>query len=60
VGALLTVPHKDGFLDGILSPQEAVDMPFVICLKNTQPFTFFVNVLGTEAGNGDNLLARRR
>jgi len=60
VGALLTVSHKDGFLDGILSPQEAVDMPFVICLKNRQPFTFFVNVLGTEAGNVDNSLARRR
>jgi hypothetical protein len=60
VGAILTVPHKDGFLDGILSPQESVAMPFVICLKNTQPFTFFVNVLGTEASNINNSLAWRR
>ena len=59
VGAILAVPSKGGFLDGILSPQESVDVPFVICLKNTQPFTFFVNVLGTEASNINNSLAWR-
>jgi hypothetical protein len=46
VGAILTVPNKDGFSDGILSPEEFVDVLFVICLKNKDPFKFFVDVLG--------------
>jgi uncharacterized repeat protein (TIGR01451 family) len=46
VGALLTVPEADGFADGVLSPGEFVDVPFVICLTQIEPFTFLVNVLG--------------
>jgi len=47
IGALLTVPQKDGFADGLLSPGEVVDVPFVICLQEVEPFTFFVDVRGT-------------
>jgi hypothetical protein len=59
VGATLTIPNADGFTDGILSPGEFVDVPFVICLKEFQPFEFFVDVFGIEARNADNLLAMR-
>ncbi|HWP93164.1 MAG TPA: Ig-like domain-containing protein [Thermodesulfobacteriota bacterium] len=46
VGAILTVPSVSAYSDGILSPEESVDVPFVICLKNKNPFRFFVDVLG--------------
>jgi hypothetical protein len=46
VGSTLTVPKKNGYSDGVLSPQESVDVPFVICLKDKKPFRFFVDVLG--------------
>jgi hypothetical protein len=59
VGATLTVPKKDEFSDGVLSPGEFVDVPFSICLTNTEPFDFFVDVLGTEASNLGNLLVSR-
>jgi hypothetical protein len=45
VGSRLTVPKKDGFADGVLSSGEFVDVPFVICLKQTARFEFSVNVL---------------
>lgn len=45
-GARLTVPETDGFSDGVLSPDDFVDVPFVICLTAFEPFTFFVDVLG--------------
>jgi glucose/arabinose dehydrogenase len=48
VGATLTVPEVGSFSDGVLSPGESVDVPFIICLKNTNQFTFFVDVLGIE------------
>ena len=46
VGAQLTVPQQDGFADGILSPEEFVDVPFIICLQERRPFQFVVDVLG--------------
>jgi hypothetical protein len=46
VGAELTVPQVDGFGDGVLSPEEFVDVPFMICLTERRPFTFMVDVLG--------------
>jgi hypothetical protein len=48
VGAHLTVPEQDGLTDGILSPNEFVDVPFLICLTKREPFTFLVDVLGVE------------
>ena len=45
-GATLTVPQADAFADGILSPEESVDVPFVVCLQQRSPFRFFVDVLG--------------
>ncbi|MBI2487132.1 MAG: hypothetical protein HYW01_09270 [Deltaproteobacteria bacterium] len=44
--AQLTVPEADGFSDGVLSPDEFVDVPFAICLKNRKKFTFTVDVFG--------------
>jgi hypothetical protein len=46
VGARLTVPDEDGFTDGVLSPQESVDVPFIICLQERRLFQFVVDVLG--------------
>jgi len=46
VGATLTVPKAGNFSDGLLSPNEFVDVPFVICLKTRTAFSFFVDVLG--------------
>jgi len=47
VGARLTVPRQAGFSDGVLQPEEFVDVPFMICLKQLLPFTFLVDVFGT-------------
>ena len=49
VGAQLTVPQQDGFTDGFLSPDEFVDVLFIICLQEKQPFSLFVDVLGVSA-----------
>jgi hypothetical protein len=46
VGAHMTVPRANGFIDGILSPQEFVDVTFSICLRERSRFNFFVNVFG--------------
>jgi aldose sugar dehydrogenase len=46
VGARLTVPQQDGFTDGVLGPDEFVDVPFIICLTEPQPFRLEVDVLG--------------
>lgn len=46
VGALMTVPEKNGYSDGVLSKSEYVDVPFIICLKQMKAFSFFVDVLG--------------
>jgi hypothetical protein len=46
VGARLTIPQQDDFTDGVLSPDEFVNVPFIICLTQRQPFTFVVDVLG--------------
>jgi hypothetical protein len=46
VGARLSVPRQGVFLDGVLEPNESTDVPFVICLKNRNRFTFFVDVSG--------------
>lgn len=45
-GALLTVPREADLSDGILSPDEFVDVPFQVCLLERTPFHFAVEVLG--------------
>jgi len=45
VGAMLTVPRTGDYLDGLLSAGESVDVPFAVCLTDTTPFQFFVDVL---------------
>ena len=46
VGAEMTVPKVGLYADGLLSAGESVDVPFVLCLKTSQPFQFFVDVFG--------------
>lgn len=46
VGSTLAVAKEGDFSDGVLSPAEFVDVPFGICLKGIEPFSFFVDVLG--------------
>jgi hypothetical protein len=46
VGSSLTVPSTGAYADGILSPGQSVDVPFLICLKQNKSFSFFVDVLG--------------
>ena len=45
-GAEMTVPKVEQYADGLLSPGESVNVPFVVCLKTSQPFQFFVDVFG--------------
>jgi hypothetical protein len=45
-GAILTVLQTGDYADGLLSPRQYVDVPFVICLQQYKPFTFLVDVLG--------------
>ena len=45
-GAEMTVPKVEQYADGLLSPGESVNVPFVVCLKTFQPFQFFVDVFG--------------
>ncbi|MCF6157754.1 MAG: M6 family metalloprotease domain-containing protein [wastewater metagenome] len=48
VGASLTVPQKDNYVDGVLSPGESVDVQFIICLNKKKSFRFVVDVLGVK------------
>src|SRR5262249_50205746 len=43
----LLAPRTDGFVDGTLNPGEFVDVPFIICLVSTAPFSVTVSLLGT-------------
>jgi uncharacterized delta-60 repeat protein len=45
-GARLTVPRQDGFTDGVLSPDEFVDVPLIICVRSQESFRLVVDVLG--------------
>jgi hypothetical protein len=48
VGARVAVPLQGGVADGLLSANEAVEVPLVVCLRQKTPFQFFVDVLGVE------------
>jgi hypothetical protein len=60
VGARLTVPTGDDFSDGVLSHEEAVDVPFVICLKERRRFTFEVDVFGVVGSGAATVAGTRR
>jgi hypothetical protein len=53
VGAQLPVLQQDGFGDGVLSPDEFVDVPFLMCLTRRQPFTFMVDVFEVGDASAD-------
>jgi hypothetical protein len=46
VGATLTIQKTGSYTDGVLSPGEAVDVPFSICLTSNAPFTLLADVVG--------------
>lgn len=46
VGARLTIPDVGKYADGVLRPGESVNVHFIICLTDNNPFRFVVNVLG--------------
>jgi hypothetical protein len=48
----LTVPASDDFTDGLLRPGEAVEVPFIICFLERQPFRFEVAVVGAAESHG--------
>jgi hypothetical protein len=50
-GSRLKVPLFGSFADGVLDPQESVNFPFGICLRNRSRFTFFVDVVGSAGGS---------
>jgi Tol biopolymer transport system component len=45
-GAIMEIPKAGQYADGLLSANETVDVPFVVCLKTLQSFQFFVDVFG--------------
>jgi hypothetical protein len=45
-GAVMEIPQVGQYADGLLSANETVDVPFVVCLKTRQSFQFFVDVFG--------------
>jgi hypothetical protein len=53
IGARLTVPQEDDFTDGVLSPEELVDVPFIMCLQERRPFQLFVDVFGVVDASAD-------
>lgn len=58
VGAALTVAKSGDFADHVLGPRDVVDVAFSICLKDTEPFNFFVDVLGNKADLSDSVVSR--
>ena len=50
----MTVPNIGDYADGVLSPGESVDVPFIICLTESKSFVFIVDVLGFEEGQTDS------
>ena len=46
VGATLSAFKNPSDAERVLSPGESVDIHFSVCLKDYNPFTFFVDVLG--------------
>jgi FG-GAP repeat len=52
-GARLTVPQEEDFTDGVLSPEEAVDVAFRICLMQRRPFRLEVAVVGVVDASAD-------
>jgi hypothetical protein len=43
-GGVMRVPELGQYADGLLSPGESVEVPFVLCVRTFEPFQFFVDV----------------
>jgi hypothetical protein len=50
-GAVVTVVRAGAFADGRLDPGEAIELPMAVCLRDLNPFQFFVNVIGKVAAS---------
>jgi hypothetical protein len=50
VGSTQTLPEVEGLSDGVLADGESVQVPFVVCLQNLNPFRFLADVLGLQTG----------
>ena len=45
-GERFGVQKNDDYTDGLLNPDEVVNVPFIVCLKEKKPFRLFVDVSG--------------
>jgi hypothetical protein len=54
----LTNPRAGNLSDKVLSPGEFVDVLFSICLKDENPFSFFVDVLWLQTDNLSNSVSK--
>ena len=45
-GAIMDIQLTGQYADGVLGPNETVNVDFVVCLSEVRPFDFFVNILG--------------
>ena len=55
-GGRFAVPNNDDYFDGLLSHEEYVDVAFAVCLENTDPFRFLVDVYGDTGETSEGSL----
>lgn len=58
-GAAMAIAKTGGLADGLLSPNESVDVRFSICLNDQQPFRFFVDALGRRSDDESNSVVQQ-
>jgi hypothetical protein len=51
VGAELTLPRTGAYSDGILNAGESIDVPFTVCLRDFNLFSFVVDAFGSGRDN---------
>lgn len=56
-GESFKIRNLEDYTDGVLSPGESVDVPFTVCLTDTEPFQFYVDVLGMTLNLNEGLVA---
>jgi hypothetical protein len=56
-GEWFPITRTDDYEDGLLSPEEFVNVPFTVCCKKKEPFRFYVDILGVTFDLEDGLVA---
>lgn len=56
-GESFKIKNIEDYTDGVLSPGESVEVPFTVCLTDTEPFQFYVDVLGVTLNLNEGLVA---